>query len=271
MIAGHAYPPHCWYDPATRKLYQTVLLSRSAFALYQGNGCLTNRARALQCEIAGRAAEAANWPIEWLNNITEDVVVPFCQWVSGYMGATIDLSFHPEPGAIPGSASEYAPQRVDEHTWSYRSGLYSHRHVPQNDHWDTGGLDTPRIAEHARLIIAGMLGSSLPGYTPQGGDVAEVYFRKRPVGFDDAGTPGPIDDAYDHYKLPAGAEIVVATCHPDSMFTSVIYGPGFNRGDTGAVVREVRWGSPGVYTTRSAGQHTIVVAQGMPVDVRAVY
>jgi hypothetical protein len=159
MIAGHPYPPHLWYDPATRKLYQTVALSKSAFALYQSPSGVhyTNKARALQVEIAGRAAEAGQWPLEWLNNITEDVVVPICQWVAAYQGASIDLSYAPEPGAIPGSASEFAAQRVPEGIWAVNSGLYSHRHVPQNDHWDTGGLDTPRIAAHARLLISGLL------------------------------------------------------------------------------------------------------------------
>jgi hypothetical protein len=183
MIAAHPYCPHLWYDPPSRKLYQTVPLSRSAFALYQGNGHYTNKARALQVEIAGRAAETASWPLEWLDNITEDVVVPICQWVAQYNGASIDLAFAPEPGAIPGSASEYAPQRVSEGIWAVNSGLYSHRHVPQNDHWDTGGLDTPRIAAHARLIISGLLGPAtvgeddLPDYLLQANDTRTVVAR----------------------------------------------------------------------------------------------
>lgn len=179
VIAAHPYVPHLWYDPPSRKLYQTVPLSRSAFALYQGDGHYTNKARALQVEINGRAAETASWPQEWLDNITADVVVPLCQWVATYQGAQIDLAWAPAPGAIAGSASEFAPQRVSEGIWAVNSGLYSHRHVPQNDHWDTGGLDTPRIAAHARLLIAGML----PGTTtPEGEDDLPDYLLRAPEG-----------------------------------------------------------------------------------------
>lgn len=181
VIAGHPYPPHAWYDPATRKLYQTVPLSRSAYALYQASDAphYTNRARALQVELAGHAAETADWPQEWLDNITLDVIVPLCQWVAQYNGASIDLTWAPPPGAIPGSATEFAPQRVSPGIWAVNSGLYSHRHVPMGDtHWDTGGLDTPRIAAHARLTIAGLLAP-----TPQGeDDDMPDYFVRRPNG-----------------------------------------------------------------------------------------
>jgi hypothetical protein len=178
MIAGHGYPPHLWYDPPTRKLYQTVALSRSAFALYQGGGHYTNKARALQVEIAGRAAETASWPQQWLDNITVDVVVPLCQWVAQYQGAQINLQNAPPPGVIGGSASEYAPQRLSQQVWAIFSGLCSHRHVPTNDHWDTGGLDTPRIAAHARLLIAGMLAPPTEGED----DLPDYLLRARDTG-----------------------------------------------------------------------------------------
>lgn len=182
VIAGHAYPPHLWYDPPTRKLYQTVPLSRSAFALYQAPDAphYTNRARALQVEISGRAAETADWPAEWLDNITVDVVVPLCQWVASTQGAQIDLAWAPAPGAIPGSATENAPQRVSPGIWAVNSGLYSHRHVPMgDDHWDTGGLDTPRIAAHARLLIAGLLAPASPA-VPEGEDDVPDYLLSAP-------------------------------------------------------------------------------------------
>lgn len=185
VIAGHAYPPHLWYDPPTRKLYQTVPLSRSAFALYQAPDAphYTNRARALQVEISGRAAETADWPQEWLTNITTDVVVPLCQWVAQYQGAQINLEWAPAPGPIPGSASATAAQRVSPGIWAVNSGLYSHRHVPMgDDHWDTGGLDTPRIAAHARLIIAGLIAPTegeddMPDYLLQANDTRTVVGR----------------------------------------------------------------------------------------------
>jgi hypothetical protein len=53
----------------------------------------------------------------------------------------------PLAGAIPGSASEHAPQRLPADRWlNGPIGLCGHRHVPTNDHWDAGGLDLRRIA-----------------------------------------------------------------------------------------------------------------------------
>lgn len=155
-VAGHQYPPHLWYNPATRILYQTVPLNRSAFALYQGSGPVTNKARTLQVEIAGFAAETANWPQEWRDNITKDIIVPLCQWVAAN-GGQIDLSNVPPVGAIGGSASEHAPQRMSYAAWNAFDGVCSHRHIPDNDHWDTGGLDVESICLHASYIIGGML------------------------------------------------------------------------------------------------------------------
>jgi hypothetical protein len=159
VIAGHQYPPHLWYDPPSRALYQTVPFSRSGFALYQAPDAphYTNRARAIQVELSGRAAEAGNWPLPWLDAITEDVVVPICQWVAS-QGGSINLNHAPPPGAIPGSATEDAPQRMSPDGWARFDGVCSHRHVPMGDsHWDTGGLDTPRIAAHAALTVGGQL------------------------------------------------------------------------------------------------------------------
>ena len=167
LIAGHPAPPHLWYNPATRALYQTVPFSRSGFALYQSPGGVhyTNKARALQVEIAGFAAEAASWPQEWLNNLAVDVIVPICQWVAS-VGASINLLDAPEPGPIPGSAANDAPQRFNATRWATFNGLCSHRHVWSNgDRWDTGGLDTPRLAQHAALIVGGLI-SDVPGRTP---------------------------------------------------------------------------------------------------------
>lgn len=167
VIAAHAYPPHLWYNPATRQLWQTVPLSRSAFALYQDPNAphYTNRARALQVEIAGYAAQTATWPQQWLDNLTVDVIVPLCRWVAS-QGGMIDLLDAPDPGPIPNSARPDAPQRLTATRWATGGGLYSHRHVPMgDDHWDTGYLDTPRIAAHAAYLIGGQLDQT-PGRIP---------------------------------------------------------------------------------------------------------
>lgn len=164
MIAGHQYPPQLWYRPSTRQLFQTIPISRSGFALYQASDAphYTNKARAIQVELEGRAAEAGEWPQEWLDNITYDLIIPICQWVASH-GASIDLSQAPAPGPIPNSARSDAPQRMTATGWAIFNGLCSHRHVPMgDDHWDTGGLDTPRIAQHAAMVIGGLI-TDTPG------------------------------------------------------------------------------------------------------------
>jgi hypothetical protein len=159
-IRNHKAPPHLWYNPATRYMWQTVPLSRASFALWQGSGGThyTNAARALQVELHGYSPEVASeWPQEWLDNITVDLIVPLCRWVAK-QGASINLLDAPEPGPIPGSAADDAPQRFSEIRWATFNGLCSHRHVWSNgDRWDTGALDTPRIAQHAAMIIAGAI------------------------------------------------------------------------------------------------------------------
>jgi hypothetical protein len=165
MIAGHPYPPHLWYQPATRALYQTVPFERHAFALERPDGAIaTNAACALQVEIGGRAAETPNWPDEWLTNIAEDVIVPMCRFVAS-RGGSIDLLDTPEPGAIGGSASSSAPQRMSVERWRNFRGICGHRHVPSNEHWDPGALNVDRIAAHAALIIGQQLVDV--GYVPQ--------------------------------------------------------------------------------------------------------
>lgn len=166
-IANHPYPPHVWYDAERRILYQTVPLSRGAFALYQAGDApyLTNRARAIQIELAGYSDFVANEPLRWLDNISEDVLVPICQWVDS-VGGSVDLNRIPEPWAIPGSAYTDAAQRFDPHVWATWPGTCAHANVPMgDDHWDTGALDIWRIASHAGMLIAGLLDEA--GYSQQ--------------------------------------------------------------------------------------------------------
>lgn len=150
-IAGHSYPPHIWYSAKRRTLYQTVKLSRGAFALYQAPNApyLTNRARALQVELEGYSTsdrKEADWELQ---NIAEDVIVPLVMWAP-----EINLNIIPDPWNIPGSAREDAPQRFLPETWANWPGLCTHANVPMgDDHWDTGALDIWYIAKHAKLLF----------------------------------------------------------------------------------------------------------------------
>lgn len=159
VISNHSSPPHLWYASQKRILYQTVPLSRSAFALYQASNApyKTNKARAIQIELDGYSNFVASEPIEWLQNIAEDVLAPICSWVDD-QGYQINLDLIPPPWVIPGSAYPNAPQRFEPTYWAKFNGTCAHANVPMgDDHWDTGALDIWWIAEHAKLYIAGLL------------------------------------------------------------------------------------------------------------------
>jgi hypothetical protein len=158
LAATHAYPPHLWYSPSSRTLLQTVPLSRSGFALYQDNNGqhYTNKARAIQVELEGWSSEAGNWPEQYLINIAEDVLVPVVLWLRS-IGEDLNLDNVPDIGVIPMSARTTAPQRMlPEDEWADFDGVCSHRHVPQNDHWDSGNARLDTIAWHAKRILAAM-------------------------------------------------------------------------------------------------------------------
>jgi hypothetical protein len=158
MIAGHFAPPHLWYDPVSREKRQTVPLDRSAFALYQAGSAphFTNKARALQVELAGFTEYTADESDEMLRNIAIDVVVPLVQWVRS-QGGNINLADTPAPPAsLHGAASEFWSYRFTPQRWADFNGLGGHVWVPMgDDHWDPGAMDTPRIARYAAEALGG--------------------------------------------------------------------------------------------------------------------
>lgn len=270
-IVNHPYPPQLWYRPDARVLYQTVPLTRSGFALEHYSGTPeTNKSHAIQVEVAGYTTAVADEPIEWLDNIAEDVIIPICQFVSR-QGGQIKLMQYSSDFFYPGSASEDSPNRMSWDEWTNFQGITGHAWVPSNSHYDPGAMNLARIATHAALTVGGIIANT-PILSGERKDMTEVYFRRRPVPFNDPGVWGDNDDVYDHYHLPADAEIVVALASPDyPPFPIALYGPGIKREDVNQSVREVRWGVPGFYRTSQVGQYSVVVPAGAPVDVRATY
>lgn len=164
VIGSHPYPPHIWYSADRRILFQTVPLSRSAFALYQASAApyRTNKARAIQVELEGYSDFVANEPMRWLDNIAEDILIPVAQWVAT-QGGSLDILNLPSPWQVPGSAYTNAPQRFEPTFWAKFNGVCAHANVPMgDDHWDTGAMDIWRISQHAAYLIAGLLEQETP-------------------------------------------------------------------------------------------------------------
>jgi Putative peptidoglycan binding domain len=155
--------PHITIDPlGTRRRVQYVPWTWSACALKGGrNGIQTNRGRAVQMEICGRAAETQDWPDDALYQIADviaDVIADGCP---------INPSNVPDSRNLTGVlAREDAAQRFNAQTWPPFDGIAAHVYMIYNDHWDCGRINSPRIGQLVREILAGQ-GRPIP--PPAGG------------------------------------------------------------------------------------------------------
>ena len=238
--ATHQYPPQLWASYEGRLLIQTIPLTRSGFALYQGALApyYTNRARSIQVELVGRADDAGSWSDAKLRWIAEAVLLPITKFVEA-VGGRIDLSDAavPLPGPHAGSARPNAVQRLDPVVWAFGPiGIPQHRHVPMgDDHYDADQLNARRIRDHLVAAIGGA-GHEQPIPTQPKRRKFPMDMRVRraaPVWNDELGAfvPGPvivypkgspeafaIKDSpvimYDAPLVPAGARAVIAPIDP---------------------------------------------------------
>lgn len=133
---------HFVYDPNTDHLVQCVPLSRPARALKSGGPAgRTNAAKVVQIEVVGSAATSPNWTEQVNANLGRLIarlakVVPF--------RPVFDLPFY---GADAGFtvASVSARQRLSWDAWYRYDAICGHQHVPANDHWDPGHINTAAI------------------------------------------------------------------------------------------------------------------------------
>ena len=145
MAARHPNPPHLWAWPEQDWVGQTVPLDRSAFALLHPSGTPhTNKARALQVEVIGHAANSPSkpdWYWEWLGL---KVLRPILD--AGY---PINLDrVHPTTGNDGyGTAGAVRMQWAQ---WASFDGVCGHSAVPGNSHWDPGAAPLHLIAEAAK-------------------------------------------------------------------------------------------------------------------------
>jgi hypothetical protein len=138
--------PHFAIDPLDGRKVQFIPLDRSAAALRGGQGGYeTNRARCIQTEIIGFAAESHTWPDSWLDFIGQHV---------GDVARQVPLNLS-RVVAFKGQgdgvlATENAAQRMSGQQWHAFDGVCGHQHVPFNDHWDPGKLNIARVLDTAR-------------------------------------------------------------------------------------------------------------------------
>lgn len=132
---GHQSWPHCTIDRVG--IHQHYPIDQYAKALAnKAGGVETNRARAIQCEIFWTAADIANLPDDIMRHLGDWV-----NWCCEQTGARRTFAtFRGNEAYGPNGASRFLGQR-----WLSFDGICGHQHVPENDHWDPGAIDTARL------------------------------------------------------------------------------------------------------------------------------
>lgn len=144
------YCPHISVAPRKGRKVQHVPLNWPSAALQNlPGGVETNRAREIQIEIEGFAADSQGWPdddLRFIGEVLADLV---------RAGAPIDLDHHPRfVGQADGFIARVdAPQRMSFDEWLAFDGVCGHQHVPENEHWDPGALNIDRVIEHAKASL----------------------------------------------------------------------------------------------------------------------
>lgn len=133
LALDHPYPPHLWVWPEKNWKAQTVLLSRSSFALLHPRGTPhTNRMRAIQVEVFGYAKDSPRKPAWWWEWLGTEVLAPVID--AGYPINLANLADLTGPDG-------YGPRgsvRMTRAAWRHFDGVCAHSNVPDNAHWDIG-------------------------------------------------------------------------------------------------------------------------------------
>jgi peptidoglycan hydrolase-like protein with peptidoglycan-binding domain len=148
LAAGHANPSHLWAMPSANLLLQTIPLDRSAYALARPGSTQTNRLQAVQVELWGYAANMAGASQATLVWLADRVLAPVARMVP------INLdNVRPVGGEYCYGTSSSCRMSADE--WNRFDGVCGHKDVPDNSHWDPGGLNMAAIAARAKAQIGG--------------------------------------------------------------------------------------------------------------------
>lgn len=146
MAARHDNPPQLWVWWEKLWRAQTVPLNRSGFALLHPKGYIeTNKMRAIQVEVIGRAILMEDMPLAFWKWLGTDVLRPILD-----AGIPINLD-HVAPSAPPAQAAGHdGAVRMSDDEWRHFDGLCAHQNVPHNEHSDMGRSKLAIVATSAR-------------------------------------------------------------------------------------------------------------------------
>jgi N-acetylmuramoyl-L-alanine amidase len=127
--------PHFTIDPGIDRIVQHISVHKAARALEHPSGTVeTNRARTVQVEIVGRAAEMGG-----LSRAELDSLARLARWIerNADVPSKCSVEFVPFPSGVP--------KKLQGQAWLDYSGHCGHMHVPFNDHEDPGALAIKKI------------------------------------------------------------------------------------------------------------------------------
>ncbi|WP_416972531.1 peptidoglycan-binding protein [Streptomyces sp. 4F14] len=167
--------PHILYDPTTDRIGQFGPLSESARALRNDGSTRTNRVgkACIQIEVLAKAGK------------------PFTgYWKPGpnfkKMMAAIRSWGIPDVFPMGALAKSYSDaSKRTRSVWLSEGGHYGHCHIPGNDHWDPGAIDTKALFAAAPVSGGSPGGGSTPPssttYTVKAGDTLSSIGEKTRV------------------------------------------------------------------------------------------
>lgn len=142
-IIHHEFPPHLWALHHHGVVFQTVPLTKAAYALkHDWTGYPeTNHVHVIQTEVMGFARNGLNGELaDWLGHRVLGPVLD--------AGVPVDLS-NLAPTDDDSASGINGSVRFSAQRWYAFDGICGHQNVPRNSHWDPGHSDYARIARAA--------------------------------------------------------------------------------------------------------------------------
>ena len=140
VLTTNKAEPHYLYDPLTDRLGQYFALDRSSRSLRTGTGPVScNKAGSVVIQI-----EVVGWPGTNTASSTTTAGGFTSLWKPGpnFRAMMRDIRAAGVPDTFPMGSTAPGAKRATYADYQARAGWFGHCHVPGQDHWDPGLIDT---------------------------------------------------------------------------------------------------------------------------------